>query len=243
MPLQLKAATRHSLANQGAMKVHQSALAPLPCSSSRPGLPVSPQVSSSMLAPSKSKNERSGASAMAASNQGGAGGFSPLKPASGAGNSGQGFWSSGMRALGNLQRLWPRADDLEHPGAGHQQPVAGPDAPAHGVDVIFLGDQFGVALDPVAQLGRREEVAGQADGDPEVRLAHRDHPPPGHVGEAHQHAAVAVGNAVGVMLLDPEGQGADTLVVIAFVQRPDLPAKAPRPAQQAVAGPNFPPLV
>ena len=91
MPLQLKAATRQSFANQGAMKVHQSALAPLPCSSNRPGLPISPQVSSSISAPSNMKVERSGASAKAASNHGGAGGFSPLKSASGAGNSGQGF--------------------------------------------------------------------------------------------------------------------------------------------------------
>ena len=48
MPESDRAATRQSAAKNGAMKLHQSALALLPCTKISPGWPVSPQVSNSM---------------------------------------------------------------------------------------------------------------------------------------------------------------------------------------------------
>ena len=65
------------------MKLHQSALALLPWMNNRPGLPRSPQTRSSILAPSTSTKERSGAWPIAQRNQSGAGGSSPLNGASG----------------------------------------------------------------------------------------------------------------------------------------------------------------
>src|SRR5262249_27161869 len=69
-----------SSARKGAIKLHQSALAPLPCRNSTPGLPRSPHVSVSIAAPRTSTNERSGAFAMALSNHAGAGGLRPPNP-------------------------------------------------------------------------------------------------------------------------------------------------------------------
>ena len=66
------------------MKLHQSAWALLPWTSSRPGLPRSPQASSSILAPSTSTKPRSGSWATAQWNQAGAGGSAPSNAASGA---------------------------------------------------------------------------------------------------------------------------------------------------------------
>ena len=76
-------ATRYWSARNGAMKLHQSAWALLPCTKISPGLPISPQVSSSMFAPSTRTSWRSGACASAHSNQAGAGGLPPSNGASG----------------------------------------------------------------------------------------------------------------------------------------------------------------
>ena len=62
MPDMENAATRWVSAKNGAMKLHQSAQAPLPCRNNSPGLPRSPQASVSIAAPRTSMNVRSGAS-------------------------------------------------------------------------------------------------------------------------------------------------------------------------------------
>ena len=67
----------------GAMKLHQSAWALLPCTKIRPGLPISPQVNSSILAPSTGISRRSGALASASLNHCGLSGSAPLNRASG----------------------------------------------------------------------------------------------------------------------------------------------------------------
>ncbi len=78
MPASDIEATRKSAAKNGAMKLHQSACALLPWANSRPGLPTSPQVSTSSLEPSDSTKIRSGSWAMASLNHCGDGGGSPL---------------------------------------------------------------------------------------------------------------------------------------------------------------------
>ncbi|OIQ77907.1 hypothetical protein GALL_403890 [mine drainage metagenome] len=81
------------------MKLHQSAWAELPCASNRPGLPTSPQVSTSILVPSEVTKPRSGSLAMASVNHLGASGSRPWKGASGA-------WTSGGRAPGSEWIGW-----------------------------------------------------------------------------------------------------------------------------------------
>jgi hypothetical protein len=73
------------LARYGAMKLHQSACAPLPCRSKRPGAPSRPQTRVSILAPRTSRKRRSGACASALSNHSGAGGLLPLRGVRGPG--------------------------------------------------------------------------------------------------------------------------------------------------------------
>ena len=85
MPEKLIATTRRpSRASEGAMKLNQSACAPLPCISNSPGSPMRPQARVSIAAPWTSTVLRSGASSTARSNQSGAGGLAPPKSASGA---------------------------------------------------------------------------------------------------------------------------------------------------------------
>ena len=72
------------------MKLHQSAWALLPWTKIRPGLPISPQVSSSMFAPRTGTRVRSGAWARAALNQAGLSGSAPANRASGEATSGRG---------------------------------------------------------------------------------------------------------------------------------------------------------
>src|SRR4051794_17763732 len=79
MPDHEKAATRYCSAKNGAMKLHQSACAPLPCRKRSPGLPRSPQVSISIFAPSTVTNERSGAISSARVNHAGASGLAPWR--------------------------------------------------------------------------------------------------------------------------------------------------------------------
>src|SRR5215472_3313788 len=58
----------------------------------------------------------------------------------------------------------------------------------------------------------------------------------GGVGESHQHAAVAVHHAVGVMLADKEGARIRTVFFGLLVERADLPPEAARPLHRLVAG-------
>ena len=77
MPVNVGATTRRSRAKNGATNDHQSACAAPPCRKTSPGLPRLPQASVSTRAPSTVTNVRSGSSAIAFSNQIGAGGFRP----------------------------------------------------------------------------------------------------------------------------------------------------------------------
>ena len=65
------------------MKLHQSAWALLPCTKIRPGLPISPQVRSSIFAPLTGTRLRSGARASAVLNQAGLSGRAPSNRARG----------------------------------------------------------------------------------------------------------------------------------------------------------------
>src|SRR5690606_10662206 len=62
--------------------------------------------------------------------------------------------------------------------------------------------------------------------------------PPRHIGEAHQHAAVRVGHAVGVVILDAKAHRIGA-VLRTPVERPDLAHKAATPIERDITFRNL----
>ena len=103
------------------MNDHQSACAPLPWTSSSPGRPRSPQASVSIPAPATSMRSRSGSTAIARSNQSGAGGRCPSSAASGAGAGGVTGGLAGIaERIGLLSEIGMGAGDTHSPDRGRR---------------------------------------------------------------------------------------------------------------------------
>ena len=81
-----------------------------------------------------------------------------------------------------------------------------------------------------------EEVGGQPHRHPADLPLIGDHPPPGHVGETHQHAAMAVVHAVGMVLLDAKRHGLVVRGLVPFrIERADRAAEAALPEVDHIA--------
>ncbi len=100
----------------------------------------------------------------------------------------------------------------------------------------FSPTNFGGTLDPVAQFGRRDEISEQPHRHPIMIVSsHRHGVAERGVREGHQHAAVAIHHAVGVMLADEKGARVAAVGLLALIERTDLAAETARPAHLGIA--------